>query len=124
MQDIKVKFIQGIEWNKRTKWELLTNYTSDNGEVIVPTGFITDGASVPRIFRGIFSPTGRYFGAAIIHDYIIVKEEDWPKANHQFEQELIALGIVSWRRFFILAGVKAWAKMLSLLGVNSLAPKE
>ena len=35
----------------------------------VPIGFVTDGASIPRSLWWAFSPTGRAFGAAIIHDY-------------------------------------------------------
>jgi len=45
-------------------------YVSSHGIITVPTGFITDGASVPRIFWPIFDPFGGYFHAAIIHDYL------------------------------------------------------
>lgn len=41
-----------------------------HGEIEVPAGFITDGASVPRIFWGVLSPFGDYFGAALIHDFL------------------------------------------------------
>lgn len=36
---------------------------------LVPTGFVTDGASVPRIFWNLFPPSGSYFPAAIVHDW-------------------------------------------------------
>jgi hypothetical protein len=46
-------------------------YISSYGTITVPTGFITDGASVPRMFWPIFDPFGgEYFHAAIIHDYL------------------------------------------------------
>ena len=105
---IVVKFIPAEKWYKRARWELVEDYTSVNEEINVPSGFITDGASIPFMFRWIFSPTGRYFGAAIVHDYILVQEWDWPKANDQFEKEMKALGIKSWRRFFILNAVRLW----------------
>ena len=38
--------------------------------VTVPVGFRTDFASIPRPFRNIFSPTGRYGKAAVCHDYL------------------------------------------------------
>ena len=41
-----------------------------HGEIAVPNGFLTDGASVPRIFWSLFSPFGDYFGAALVHDYL------------------------------------------------------
>jgi len=36
----------------------------------IKAGFVTDLASVPRVFRWIFSVTGSYTGAAIIHDWL------------------------------------------------------
>jgi Protein of unknown function (DUF1353) len=38
--------------------------------VIVPLGFVTDLASVPRIFWSLLPRTGRYALAAIVHDYL------------------------------------------------------
>jgi len=105
---VVVKFIPPEKWYKRAKWELMEDYTSVNQEVNVPAGFITDGASIPMFFRWIFSPTGKYFGAAIVHDYILVKEWNWQKANDQFDQEMKALGVKKWRRLLILSAVKIW----------------
>lgn len=46
-------------------------YVSRNhGTIIVPRGFETDGASVPRIFWTLFSPFGPCFPAAVVHDYL------------------------------------------------------
>jgi hypothetical protein len=46
-------------------------YLPESGErVFVPAGFLTDGASIPRAFWSLFSPVGKCFGAAIIHDYL------------------------------------------------------
>jgi hypothetical protein len=42
----------------------------------VPAGFVTDGASVPRIFWSILYPFGSYFPAALIHDYLYSKASD------------------------------------------------
>jgi hypothetical protein len=112
MDEIDVKFIPADNWWQCSMWKLLTDYTSANGEVNVPTGFITDGASIPFMFRRIFSPTGRYFGAAIVHDYILSTQWDWSKANAQFEQELNALGIIKWRKVSILTAVRLYGWFL------------
>jgi len=40
-----------------------------NLKIIVPRGFETDGASVPRIFRNIMSPYGNLRYGAILHDF-------------------------------------------------------
>ena len=45
-------------------------YVSSLGTITVPCGFLTDGASVPRIFWNIFDPFGPYFPAALVHDYL------------------------------------------------------
>jgi len=41
-----------------------------NQEIAVPAGFVSDFASVPRIFYAIYTPTGRYQWAAVVHDYL------------------------------------------------------
>ena len=113
---IKVEFIPPEKWWQRAKWKLLEDYTSANGEITAPKDFISDGASIPWFARRIFAPTGRYFGAAIVHDYILVMEWDWPKANQQFWEELNALGITSWRKSTLLAGVRLYRRWLRLMG--------
>lgn len=47
------------------------NYTLDNGVVItVPEGFITDFASIPRVFWIFLPPDGIYTQSAVLHDYL------------------------------------------------------
>jgi hypothetical protein len=41
-----------------------------NATVIVPAGFVTDGASIPRLFWSLMGPFGLYFEAAIVHDFL------------------------------------------------------
>lgn len=38
--------------------------------VTIPKGFCSDGASVPRLLRGILEPWGKYAQAAIVHDFL------------------------------------------------------
>lgn len=45
-------------------------YTSSAGDVyVVPEGFETDFASVPRLLRWLYAPFGKYTQASILHDY-------------------------------------------------------
>ena len=48
-------------------------YISSIGLITVPVGFLTDGASVPKVFWNIFQPFGSYFPAALIHDFLYSK---------------------------------------------------
>lgn len=42
----------------------------DKTKVQIPKGFISDGASVPRLLWAIFPPFHRYTESAIIHDFL------------------------------------------------------
>ena len=43
---------------------------------VVPRGFVTDLASVPRLFWAAFPPCGQYTTAAVLHDYLY-----WVQSN-------------------------------------------
>jgi len=111
MNEIRVKFIPPVRWYMRAKWQLLQPYASHNQAVTVPTGFITDGASIPFFLRWGFSSTGKYFGAAIIHDYVLMTDGGWPKANDEFNKEMKALKVSVFRRRVIIAAVKIYSKV-------------
>lgn len=49
-------------------------YTYGDREIMIPSGFMFDGASVPRPFWSKFSPTGVLFIGSIIHDYAYDKK--------------------------------------------------
>ena len=53
-------------------WEVLEDYTyeTSKGLVVVPKGFRTDYASVPRIFRNIINTYGKHGRAAVVHDWL------------------------------------------------------
>lgn len=61
----------GMRGNSRCfKLSRRFRYRSSKGLIEVPKNFITDGASIPQVFWSIFSPFGKYFAAAVIHDYL------------------------------------------------------
>ncbi len=109
--EIVVSFIPPKRWWNRAKWRLVKEYTSHNHRVKVPIGFVSDGATIVWNLRWLFSPTGRYFGAAIIHDYIVEVEGDWRKANREFEEEMIALGVSTWMRITMVKAVELWSAL-------------
>lgn len=54
-------------------WRLYTPlvYTTSWGfTVVVPEGFETDLASIPKRFRSVFQVNGRHRRAAVVHDYL------------------------------------------------------
>lgn len=54
------------QWKVCENWQ----YTLRDGTtIVIPEGFIFDGASVPRLFWMLLSPTGLLFIPGLIHDY-------------------------------------------------------
>ena len=57
------------------KFELISDYIYqiENYVIRVPKSFVTDYASIPRIFRAIVLPYGKHSGASVVHDYLYSK---------------------------------------------------
>ena len=57
------------------KFELISDYIYqiEEGVIRVPKSFVTDYASIPRIFRAIVLPYGKHSGASVVHDYLYSK---------------------------------------------------
>jgi len=71
---------KGLPWWKRffihfqrRKWEITEDYYLYMPELkeilFIPTGFIFDGASVPRAFWPILNPTGILLVGSLFHDF-------------------------------------------------------
>lgn len=64
--------------------------------IYVPSGFVTDFASVPRPIWNILPPTGRYGKAAVIHDWLYrCTDVDRATCDRVFLEAMETLG-VSW----------------------------
>lgn len=72
MNEIIVKYREGIN-DKPDWWELVepvSEKLSDGTEMQVPSGYVTDFASVPPFLWSICPPIGKYNRASLIHDYL------------------------------------------------------
>lgn len=47
-----------------------TGSSAPLGRITVPSGFVTDFASVPRVFWSVLPPDGDYVAAAVVHDWL------------------------------------------------------
>jgi hypothetical protein len=52
-------------------------YRSSVGTIVIPKGFCTDGASVPKIFWSLLDPWSKYFSASLVHDFLYSKDSDF-----------------------------------------------
>lgn len=46
------------------------SYYVDNYVIVIPKGFKTDFASIPRIFWNIIAPIGKWTLPSVLHDYL------------------------------------------------------
>lgn len=99
---------------KKVRYVLLDNL--DLNGVTVPAGFVTDGATIPRIFWPILPPVHKYFPAAILHDYLLtVLTRD--EADAKFNEALKRLGISAANRYTMYSAVRLytlWKKVVKL----------
>lgn len=82
----------------------------DTGQkIIVPRGFVTDFASVPRIFWTFFPKHGEYTRAAIVHDYLYWQQQcSREQADELFDIVMEDSDVDSTSRFTIYAAVRVW----------------
>lgn len=58
----------------KSQFELAEDYTY--GDIVVPKGYKTNGANIPRLFWSIYPPNSpEYLSAAVIHDWLCDLEE-------------------------------------------------
>ena len=97
------------------KWKILENFIfyrgsiNDNDVYLVPRGFITDGASVPRQLWSIMPPVGaKYSKAAVIHDMLYATEMvTRAEADKIFLEAMKVLKVSKWKRWSMYLAVRA-----------------
>ena len=107
----------GIRWEVLEPFEYYTNtYGIAKGDIIrVPKGFITDFASIPRLFWSIIGgPTGKYTKSAVIHDYGYHSQRFTRlRTDQMFLEGMKVLGVGWLKRYLMynavrLAGWRPW----------------
>lgn len=109
------------EWIDKNHFKLTAPfeyYRTGNKEkkYIVPSGFITDFASIPKVFQWLISKFGKYDKAAVLHDYLYFTGcETRKESDIIFFEAMIVLLVKWWKRRAIYRGVRvggwvAWNK--------------
>ncbi|ELY9760991.1 DUF1353 domain-containing protein [Salmonella enterica] len=103
-----------LEMLEHYRWRVYEPFefylSDDNSDVIeVPAGFVTDLATIPRIFWAFMPPDGKYAKAAIIHDYLYdnalrTKQE----ADRIFGMKV--LGVPRWKRTIMYWAVRLFGR--------------
>jgi Protein of unknown function (DUF1353) len=101
-------------------WELAEplRYAGHTDRFVVPAGFRTDFASVPRAFVWLIPKYGRYTKAAILHDFLCAESKngrfDRDDADGLFRRAMRELGVPFLRRWLMWAAVSVatqWTKV-------------
>lgn len=75
--------------------------------ITVPEAFMTDFASIPRLFWTILPPWGKYSPAAVVHDFLY-----WSKMVRRKEADQVflilmqRLGVATWKRRIMYRAVR------------------
>ena len=98
-------------------------YTEREGHLIVPTGFETDGASVPRMFWRLMPPMSEYTRIAVVHDFfyrsdglcmwefegsLLESQIDRPRADEIFRDGMKYLDVARWKIPIMYRAVRAF----------------
>jgi hypothetical protein len=91
------------------KFKLLEDFTYR--DVVVPKGYKTNGADIPRIFWSIYPPNrSDFLPAVIIHDYLCDKGE-YKRADDLFEECLKELGVKRFDVVVLVGAVRLYHKL-------------
>lgn len=93
------------------KWEVLEDWhytlTDEGPEIIIPKGFVFDGASIPRPLWAVLSPVGLLLIPGLIHDFAYRYTYLWASTGSgRFERFGIELPRLAWDRLFLAISVR------------------
>ncbi len=102
----------GKRWVIRKEFSFYIGKKEDNDLITVPPGFITDFASIPRMFWKILPKWGKYGNAAVIHDYLYAtKEKSRKKSDKIFLEGMMVLNVPAWKRYAMYYAVRLGGKL-------------
>lgn len=106
MNEIKRPILKPYD---KDRFELVEDYHYNN--VVVPKGYKTNGANIPRIFWSIFPPNSpEYLSAIVVHDYLCDKEE-YELADEILREMMRELEIPRWKIRFFYTACRIWHKI-------------
>lgn len=120
MTELVLQAYKPYEW---LLFKRLIYYSPQIGKVIVPSGFRTDLASIPKIVRSFIPQNGRHRAAAVVHDYLYryagIHGFSRRLVDRVFLEAMEASGVPAYRRkimyrFVRLLGRTHWARNLKV----------
>lgn len=116
--NLKIELIDDNANNGQGEWRLIDDlvYEDRNGAVhIVPTGFTTDMASVPRA-PGVYAVFGnRAHRPAVIHDYYCRTAQDKrsrSRGDELFLEAMLSVNMPFWQAWSMWSAVRGYTDQL------------
>lgn len=108
---LRVEDVDDNSADGRGTWKLLLDlgYASDllARTIVVPAGFVTDFASVPRIPVAFLLCGDVGHKAAVVHDFLYTARNcDRKAADDVLAEAMAVCGVPAWRRGLMWAGVR------------------
>jgi len=103
-------------WSNLEEFDYYVGHLGSDEIIIVPENFITDFASVPRLFWSIISPVDKHGKAAVVHDrcyyYALYSRK---RCDEIFREALEVLEVEPWKVWCMYKSVRiggwyAWNK--------------
>ncbi len=99
---ILVWFFEVRQWELSEPWVFKLE---NDVEIVIQKGFRFDGASIPRPFWAILSPTGLLLIPGLIHDYGYKYDQLWKKdENNKIIEYMRGAGKNYWDKLFLEVG--------------------
>ena len=78
-------------------------------DILIPTGFVTNGADIPRVFWSFYPPNrSDYLPAVVVHDYLCSRRE-YEKGDMYFKEILEQLDIKKRDVLILWGGVRFYS---------------
>lgn len=111
---LHLEYLDGISWKVLAPFEYRLGAPDGTESILVPFGFVTDFASVPRVLWTLLPPTGPYGKAAVIHDWLYhyrrilpqPRFADRSEADRIFNEAMQVLQVGRWTRWTVYLGVR------------------
>jgi Protein of unknown function (DUF1353) len=107
-----VEYLDGRNWRLMQEFDFASEVLERI--VRVPAGFVTDFASIPRVFWSLLPPTGKYGKAAVIHDDayqfpgMVAPAITRIQADRLFREGMNALRVAPFTKWTLFVGVRAF----------------
>ena len=116
---LRLEYLDGHLWKVIEPFEYCVGSEFSTVKVVIPTGFFTDFASVPRVLWSLLPPTGPYGKAAVVHDWLYQNPEllDYSEpcdpmplsrsdCDTVFFEAMGVLSVGNWTRGAVYSGVR------------------